>query len=81
MLSSKISIYDKKSILQIYNLFLSSSKIFIKNLYKVALENLFNAFILFNTVFNLTLKFKLKIAPKMHTFKNLEEIWKTWKKF
>ena len=25
--------------------------------------------------------FKLKIYPKMRTFKNLEEIWKTWKKF
>ena len=24
---------------------------------------------------------KLKIDPKMCTFKNLEQIWKTWKKF
>ena len=36
---------------------------------------------LFNIVFNLKLNFKLKIDPKMHDLKNLEEIWKTWKNF
>ena len=46
-------------------------------MFKVALQYLFNVFILFNTVFN----FKLKIYPKMCTFKNLEEIQETWKKF
>ena len=43
-------------------------------MFKVALQYLFNVFILFNTVFNLKLKFKLKKDPKMCTFK-------TWKKF
>ena len=52
----------------------------LKNIFIVALHYLFNAFILFNIVFNLKLNFKLKIDPKMCTFKNLEKIWKTWKK-
>ena len=59
----------------------SSKKILVKNIYKVALQYLFNVFILFNTVFYLKLNFKLKIDPKMNTFKNLEEILKTWKIF
>ena len=41
----------------------------------------FNAFVLLKTVFNLKLKFKLKIDPKTSTFKNLEEIQKAWKNF
>ena len=35
---------------------------------------------LFNTVSYIKLELKLKINPKIITFKNLEEIWKTWKK-
>ena len=31
-------------------------------------------------VFKHKLNLKLKIDPKMRTFKNLLEIWKTWKK-
>ena len=52
---------------------------FIKK-FKVALQYLYNVFILFNIVFNLKHKFKLKIDPKLRTFENLEEIWKTSKK-
>ena len=48
---------------------------------KVALQYIFNVFILFKTVSYLKHNFKLKIDPKMCTFKNLEEIWKTWKHF
>ena len=50
-------------------------------MFKVALQYLFNVFILFNTVSYLKLNFKLKVDPKMCIFNNLEEIWKTWKKF
>ena len=50
---------------------------FLKNTFKVALQYLFNVFILFNIVFNLKLNFILKIDQKMRTFKNLDEIWKT----
>ena len=62
---------------------MSSSKIFflLKNIFKVALQYLFNVFILFNTILYLKLNFKLKIDPKMCTFKNLEETWKPEKKF
>ena len=49
----------------------------LKNTFKVSLQYFFNVFITFNTDFNLTL---LKLDPKMHIFKNLDEIWKTWKK-
>ena len=34
----------------------------------------------FNTVFNPKLNYKLRIDSKIHSFKNLEEIWNTWKK-
>ena len=54
---------------------------FLKNTFKVAQQYFFNIFILFYIGFNLQLNFKLKIDPKMRTFKNLEEIRKTWKKF
>ena len=59
---------------------MSSSNIFL-NILKVVLQYLFNAFILFNTVSYLKLDFKLKIEPKMYSFKNQEVIWKTWKNF
>ena len=45
----------------------------LENTFKVTLQYLFNAFILFNTVSYIKLNFKLKIDPKMRTFKNLEE--------
>ena len=48
---------------------------------KVALQCLFNIFILFNTVSYLNLNFKLKVDPKMCTIKNLREIWKPGKNF
>ena len=52
-------------------------KIFLsKNIFKLALQYLFNDFILFNAVSYLKLNFKLKIDPKMCTFKNLEKILK-----
>ena len=54
---------------------------FLKNTLKVALKYLSNVFILFNIVLNLKLNFLLKIDLKMGTFKNLEENWKTSKKF
>ena len=50
-------------------------------MFEVALQYLFNVFILFNTVSYIEIILKLKIDPKMCTFKNLEAIWKTWKKF
>ena len=46
----------------------------IKYKLKVALQYLFNVFILFNTGFYLKLNLKLKIGPKLCTFKNLEKI-------
>ena len=55
--------------------FLSPSKFFFsKNIFKVALQYLFNVFILFNIVFKLY--FKLRKDPKIGTFKNLEKILK-----
>ena len=54
--------------------------IFFKNIFKVALQYFLNVFIIFNIVFNLKFNFKLKLDPKMHTYKNLEKIFKTWKK-
>ena len=48
----------------------------LQNTFEVALQYLFNVFIMFNTVFYLN--FKLEIDPKIFTFKNLEEILKTW---
>ena len=62
------------------NMFFNKKK-FIKNTFKAALQYLLNVFILFNTVSYLKFNFKLKIDLKMCTFKNLEEILKTWRKF
>ena len=56
-------------------------KKFIEKHKKVTLHNLQNFFILFNTFSYIKLNFKLNLDPKMCTFNNLEEIWKTWKKF
>ena len=65
-----------QKIYHINKIFLSSAKIF---LIKVTSQYLFNVFILFITVSYIEIN--LKINPKMCTFKNLEEIWKTWKIF
>ena len=54
---------------------LSSSKILlVKNTFKVTLQYFFNVFILFNEVSYIEVNLKLKIDPKLCTFKNLEEI-------
>ena len=62
-------------------MFCHHQKFFSLKTFEVALQCLFNVFILFNTVFYFKLNFKLKIDPKMCTFKNLEEILKNWRKF
>ena len=59
----------------------TSKNFLLKNIYKVALQHLFNFFVLFNTIFYLELNFKLKIDPKTCNLKNLEEILKIWRKF
>ena len=48
----------------------------LKNIFKVSLQYFFNVFVLFKTISYLKLDLKLKIDPKMCTFKNLVEIWK-----
>ena len=80
MLSRKTFDLTQK-IYQTDNFFLTSSNFFIKYTFEIALQYLFNVFILYNTIFYLKLNFKLKIDPKMCTFKSLEEILKNCKKF
>ena len=49
------------------------------NTFGVALQYLFNVYILFNTVFHLKLNFEIEIDPKTCNFESLEEILKnTW---
>ena len=60
---------------------LDNGKKILKDIFKVVLHCVCNVFTFFNTVSYLKLNSKLKIDPKMCTLKNLEEIWKTWKKF
>ena len=61
---------------------MSPSNFFLLNdTFKLNLQYLFNLFVLFNIVYYIKPNFKLKIDPKMCTFKYLEEIWKTWKNF
>ena len=56
---------------------MSSSKFFLlKNTFQVTIQYLFNVFILINTASYIKLNFKLKIDPKMCTFKNLEKLEK-----
>ena len=62
-------------------IFLSTLFFLLKSIYKLTLQYIFNVFVLFNTVCFIKLNLKLKIDQKMCTFKNLEKIWKTWKKF
>ena len=50
--------------------------IILKYSFKVALQYVFNVFILFNTVSHLKLNSKLKLDPKMCAFKNLENFLK-----
>ena len=47
-----------------------------KNIFKVALQYLFNVFMILNVVLDVKLKFKLKVDPKIRTFKTLENIKK-----
>ena len=70
-INSKNLLHKLKILVIIKNLIL------LKNIFKLALQYLFNVFILFNTGSYLKLNFKLKIEPKICTFKNVEEIWKT----
>ena len=70
-----------KKFIMLIKLLVIIKKFSLKNTFKVALQYLFKFFILINTVFNFKLNFRLKIDPKMCTFKNLEEILKTWKNF
>ena len=67
----KFEFDKKKSIVQIriFVIFINNPA---KNTFKVALQYLFNVYILFNSVSY----FKLKINQKMCTLKNLEKIWR-----
>ena len=69
MLSSKTLIWLKKSTIWVKNI--------IKKHFKVAIQYLFNVFILISIVSNLKLRFKLKVYPKTCTFKHLEEVSQT----
>ena len=74
MLSSKISIWHKKSIVKIL-FFCHYQKFCItKNTFKEALKYLLDFVIIINTVFYLKLNSKLKIGPKTCNLK-------TWRKF
>ena len=72
-----------QKIYHIDKFFCHHQKIFLlKNTLKVALQQyLFSVFILFKVVSYFKPNFKLKVDLKMCTYKNLEEIWKTWKNF
>ena len=72
--SSKISIWHKKLFLDIQ--FFCYYQNFFVSIFKIALQYIFNVFVLFDTVFKLKLNFKLKIDPKMCIFLNLEKIKK-----
>ena len=58
------------------NLSIGQNFFVIKNTFKANLHDIFNVFILFNTVSQIKLSFRLKIYPKLCTFKNLEEFLK-----
>ena len=80
MVSDKISNWHKRFMMKI-NFLWFYQIFFLKSTFKIAKQYLLNIFILFYIVIKTKLNFKIKIDPKMRTFKNLEEIWKTWKKF
>ena len=64
------------------NIILCHQKIVLfKNTLKVTLQNIFNVFMLFNTVSLTKPNFKLKISQKMCTLKCMEEVLKTRKNF
>ena len=73
MFYSKISIWHKKYNIEI-QFHLSTSKFFFcyKTLFKVILQYLFNVLISLKTVSYIKLNFKIKIDPKLCTFKTLE---------
>ena len=72
----------KKKSLSFFNFFCHHQNFYmLKNINKAALLYLFNVFIQFNTISYIKLNLKLKIDSKMCTFKDLEEIWNTWKNF
>ena len=60
---------------------LSSKSFLLKNKYKVILHDLFIVFMTFSKVSYIKLDYKLKIDPKMCTFKYGEVILKPGKKF
>ena len=61
--------YRKATFIMFFN------KIFLsKNTFKVTLQHLLNVFVLFNTVSFIEINLKLKIDPKMFTFRNLENL-------
>ena len=71
-----------QKICHINKIFLSSSKNFLlKNTFKVTLQYLINIFILFNTVSYIEIRLKLKIDPKICTFKNRKKLRKPGKNF
>ena len=59
-----------------YFLFNIRNFFLLKNTLKVALQYLYNLFILFKTVYYFQLNLKLKIDPKMCTFKNMKKFGK-----
>ena len=48
----------------------------LKSIFEIALQYVFNVFMLFLTVFYLKLNFMLKLDPKSCNFENLEETYK-----
>ena len=59
----------------------SLKNLLLKNTFKVTLQYLFNVFILFNTVSYIEINLKLKVDPKMCTFKNLKKFGTPGKSF
>ena len=59
-----------------YFLFNIRNFFLLKNTLKVALQYLYNLFILCKTVYYFQLNLKLKIDPKMCTFKNMKKFGK-----
>ena len=58
-----------------WNNFVIKNFFLLKNKFKIALQYLFNVFILINAVFYPNINLKLKIDPKKFTFENLEKIF------
>ena len=75
MLNSKTLTWNKK-IYHVDKAFLSSSKIFLLNIFKVASQYLFNVVILFDTVSYLEFNLKLKIDQKILLSKTQRKFFK-----